>query len=356
MKTAPDAPIDCDVHPAVPGMQALRPHLSEFWRDSIEDRGIDSLDSISYPPKAPITARPDLRNASGEAATTLADLQAQVFRRWGAGHAVCNCLYGVPLVFNEDMARAFARAVNDWIAAEWLDRDARLSASIVVPLQNVEYAVEEIERCAKDPRFVQVLVPAMGEVPLGRRQYWPIYAAAERHGLPLGIHAGSAYRHPVTSLGWPSYYIEDYASQSQGFQSQVASLICEGVFAKRPGLKVVLIESGVTWIPAFLWRLAKLWRGLRTEVPWVERSPREIFRDHFRATIQPFDAPDSPDLVRRLIDHLDSDALLLFSTDYPHWQFDGDEVLPPGVPADLARKIMIDNPHATYFGGRRADG
>jgi predicted TIM-barrel fold metal-dependent hydrolase len=352
MNTAPDAPIDCDVHPAVPGMPALQPYLSEFWRDSIEDRGIDSLASISYPPKAPITSRPDLRNAAGKAATSLAELQAQVFGRWGAGHAVCNCLYGVPLVFNEDMARAFARAVNDWIAAEWLDRDSRLSASIVVPMQNVEYAVEEIERCAENPRFVQVLVLAMGEVPLGRRQYWPIYAAAERHDLPLGIHAGSAYRHPVTSLGWPSYYVEDYASQSQGFQSQVASLICEGVFAKHPALKVVLIESGVTWIPAFLWRLAKLWRGLRTEVPWVERSPREIFRDHFRATIQPFDAPDSPDIVRRLIDHLDSDALLLFSTDYPHWQFDGDAALPPGLPADLARKIMIDNPHATYFGQR----
>jgi predicted TIM-barrel fold metal-dependent hydrolase len=349
--TATTHPIDCDVHPAVPDMAALRPYLDEFWRDSIEDRGIDSLDSISYPPRAPISARSDLRDASGRAATSLAELQAQVFGRWGAAHAICNCLYGVQLVFNEDMGRAFARAVNDWIAKEWLDRDARLRASIVVPLQNVEYAVDEIERCAKDRRFVQVLVLAMGETPLGRRHFWPVYAAAERHGLKLGIHAGSAYRHPVTSLGWPTYYIEDYLSQSQGFQSQVASLICEGVLAKYPGLKVVLIESGVTWIPAFLWRLAKLWRGLRTEVPWVDRSPREIFRDHFRATIQPFDAPDSPDLVRRVIDHLGSDELLLFSTDYPHWQFDGDDVLPPGIPADLARKIMVDNPRLTYFQG-----
>src|SRR5215471_1097732 len=70
----------------------------------------------------------------------------------------------------------------------------------------------------------------------GGRSLWPIYAAAERHGLPIGIHAGSAYRHPVTSLGWPSYYIEDYAAQSQAFQSQVTSLICEGVLTKHPGL------------------------------------------------------------------------------------------------------------------------
>ena len=33
---------------------------------------------------------------------------------------------------------------------------------------------------AKDKRFVQILMLAMGETPLGRRHFWPIYAAAER--------------------------------------------------------------------------------------------------------------------------------------------------------------------------------
>src|SRR6267143_111589 len=351
--------IDCDVHPSVPGMQALMPYLEDFWRDSVEGRGIASLESISYPPNAPISARSDFRapppypppqgREGGEGvATSVGELQAQVFDRWGMSFAICNSLYGVQLVLNEDMARAFTRALNDWITKEWLDREERLRASIVVPPQNVEFAVDEIERCASDPRFVQVLALAMGEAPLGRRQFWPIYAAAERHGLPIGIHAGSAYRHPVTSLGWPSYYVEDYASQAQGFQSQVASLICEGVFAKYPGLMVVLIESGVTWVPGFLWRFSKFWRGVRSEIPWVDRSPAEIFRDHFRMTIQPLDAPDSADVIARAIDHLRSDEVLLYSTDYPHWQFDGDEVLPPGLPEGLRRKIMVDNPLATY--------
>ena len=340
--------IDCDVHPAVPGMQALLPYLDQHWRTSVQERGIDSLDSISYPPNAPLSARPDWRDPSGRAGTDAAALGAQVLDRWGSGCAILNCLYGVQLVFNEDMAAAFARAVNGWIATEWLDRDPRLRASMVVPLQNVEYAVDEIERCAKDKRFVQILVLAMGEMPLGRRHYWPIFAAAERHGLPIGIHAGSAYRHPVTALGWPTYYIEDYTSQSQGFQSQTASLISEGVFAKFPGLKVVLIESGVTWVPAFLWRFSKFWRGLRSEIPWVDRTPAEIFRDHFRLTIQPLDAPDSADVIARAIDHLGSDEMLLFASDYPHWQFDGDEILPPGLSAELRRKIMVDNPRATY--------
>src|ERR1044071_8208623 len=233
-------PIDCDVHPSITDIRQLLPYLEDYWRDSVEERGIGSLESSSYPPNAPITARPDFRGKNGYAATSAEELGAQVFDRWGASYAILNCLYGVQLVYNEDMARAFHRAVNDWIKTEFLDRDPRLRASIIIPMQNVEYAVDEIERCAKDRRFVQIMVLAMQEVPLGRRPPWPIFAAAGGLGLPIGIHAGSNYRHPVTSLGWPSHYVEDYTSQAQGFQGQVASLITEGVLAKYPQLKVVL--------------------------------------------------------------------------------------------------------------------
>ncbi len=48
--------------------------------------------------------------------------------------------------------------------------------------------------------------------------------------------------------------------------------------------------------------------------------------------------------LNRLFDHMQSDELLLFSTDYPHWQFEGDAALPEGMSSDLVRKIMIDNP------------
>ncbi len=172
--------------------------------------------------------------------------------------------------------------------------DERLRASILIPIQSAELAVAEIERLAPDKRFVQVMTLAAGETMLGRRHHWPIYEACQRHGLPFAIHAGSSYRHPPTAVGWPSYHIEDYVSQAITFQSQLASLLAEGVFKKFPDLKVVILESGFTWLPAFLWRFKKYWRGLTMEIPWVDEPPTNIVRDHVRFSLTPFDGPEDP--------------------------------------------------------------
>ena len=138
------------------------------------------------------------------------------------------------------------------------------------------------------------------------------------------------YRYAPTSTGWPSHYLHDYVAQSQIFEDQLLSLISNGVFNKFPDLKFVLLESGVTWLPGFIWRAVKTWRGVRAEVPWVNRSPADIIRENIRLTIQPFDAPDR-NAVERIVEQIDADHMLLFASDYPHWQFEGDAIVPPGL-------------------------
>jgi predicted TIM-barrel fold metal-dependent hydrolase len=342
--------IDCDLHPPLPGVTGLLPHLDEYWRDQITNRHIDKLpfQLSSYPPTSPLSARPDWRPAAGQKAGP-DPIRSHVLDRFGLGLAICNPLHGAVALFNNDMAAALCAAVNDWVARELLDAEPRLRASILLPAHDVALSLREIERLAPDKRFVQVLFLAMGEAPLGRRSNWQLFAACEKHGLAVGIHAGSTYRNPPTYAGWPSYRVEDYVAQSGAFETQLLSLITEGVFQKFPKLKVVLIESGLTWLPHFLWRTGKTWRGTRPEVPWLDRSPAEIVRDHVRFTLQPVDAPPAePAVLARTMEHIGSDGFLLFSTDYPHWQFDGEDVVPAGLSEATVKKMLVENALETY--------
>jgi len=353
-----DGAIDCDLHPAVPGMSALVPYLDDYWREMVSVRALDrlNLSLTSYPQNAPLSCRPDWTLDQGrKPGSSLEAMRAHVLDTCQSRYGILNCLYGAQVFHSEDMAAAFCRATNDWIRDEWLNRDPRLRASIVIAAHNTELAVAEIERRADDFRFIQVLMLVSGEVTLGRRQLWPIYRLAERLGLPIGIHAGSAYRYAPTAAGWSSYYVEDYIAQSCAFESQLQSMISEGVFAKFPNLKVVAIESGLTWLSGFIWRADKTWKGVRAEVPWVTRAPSEIIRNHIRFTVQPIDAADEREAILRLTDHLKSDELFLFSTDYPHWQFDGDAALPDGLPDGLFRKILCENALGTYPRLAKAD-
>ncbi len=338
--------VDCDLHPSPRDIRAILPYMDEFWREQVILRGIDrsALNLASYPLNAPTSCRPDFRPSASPPGSDFDMLKTQALDGFGLRYGICNTLHGALALRSEDMAAAFCRALNDWMTKEWLDRDPRLRASILIPFEGSDLAVEEIARCAKDPRFVSVLMLAMPEMPVGRRNYWPIYAAAQEHGLTVSIHAGSTFRQPPTSIGWPSTLIEDNLAQSAAFENALLSLIAEGVFSRFPKLKVAFLEAGFMWLPSFMWRAGKTWRGVRPEVPWVDRPPAEFVREHVRLSIQPYDAPPDADDLRVVLEQIGSDELLLFSTDYPHWQFDGLEALPKAFPRDLARKILVENP------------
>ena len=339
--------IDCDIHPGVPDIHALLPYMEPFWQDAFVQRGLDGFDMMSYPLNAPITCRPDWRVKGQRPGSSIDAMRSQVLDGFDVGIAICNPLTGGQVAVSETMGDAICGAVNDWVRDHWLNQDPRLRASIVVPAQAPLLAAEEIHRTAHDKRYVQVLLPVACEMMLGRSYYWPIYEAAAHYDLPIGIHAGSMYRYAPTGTGWPSHVLHDYVAQSQTFEDQILSLISNGVFNKFPTLRFVLLESGVSWLPGFIWRAVKTWRGVRGEVPWVSRSPADIVRENFRLSIQPFDAADAA-AVQRTIEQIDADHMLLFASDWPHWQFEGDAVMPPGLSPSLQQRIRVDNPLATY--------
>jgi len=342
--------IDCDVHPAVPSVEVLLPYLSAYWREQIRQSGFKGPIDSAYPVSAATSARPDVPAVhSGSAAEQLSAMRAQVLDPRQIVCGILNCTYAIDSLHNPDAAAALASAVNDWLAAEWLDREPRLRASLVVPSQYPQLAAREIARLGDHPGFVQVLLPARSAAPYGNRRFHPLFAAALRHDLVVGIHFGGAPGNPPTPVGWPSFYLEEYAGMASVFQSQMLSLVSEGVFEKFPALRVVLIESGCTWLPSLMWRFDKEWKGLRREVPWVRRLPSDYIRQHVRLTLQSFDAPPHANHLLRLVDRLGSEEMLLFATDYPHWHGDTPEPVLPDMPTEgLARKIMYGNACALY--------
>jgi hypothetical protein len=344
------AVIDSDIHITLPSLTALHPFLEDRWRYYLIESGTNSLESGLYPAGAPISVGPG--NAPPDGAVPGSDLQTlrtALLDPWDISYGIVNCVYGVPTIHNDDWAAVMARALNDWQRDLWLTPEPRLRGSIVVPLQNAELAAQEIDRVGPDARFVQVLLPVRSESPLGKRRYWPIYAAAERHGLAIAIYPSGSTGNPPTSVGWPTYYLEDYVDVAQAFQAQVISLVSEGVFTAFPNLHAVLLESGFTWLPSMMWRFDKNWKGLRREVPWVDRPPSEIIHEKIRLTVQPIDAPDDQLWTRQALDHLGSDDLLMFSTDFPHWQFDSrEQAVPTGLTPEQRTKLMGGTAAAIY--------
>ena len=223
---------------------------------------------------------------------------------------------------NLEFGAALCSANNDWQIAEWIDKEPRLRGAIQVTQEDPQAAVREIDRRAGDRRFVQVSLSPRAQEPLGRSRYWPIYEACERNGLPLGLHVpgfGSGYA--STPAGWPTFYLEEHQTFAYIIMGVFTSMVLEGVFERFPGLKLVLVEGGFAWVPSLCWRLDKHWERMRSEVPHLKRPPSEYIREHIWYTTQPMEEPERPEDLTKLIEWIGWDRLL-FSTDYPHWDFD----------------------------------
>lgn len=349
--TKPRRLIDCDVHNAVPSINDLLPFLSERWKAYVKQSGFKSPDGgAPYPKGFEQAARRDAWPPGGGSPGSDPDFAAkQLLDVWSIDCAILNPLYGTSYLHNQDFGNALTRAVNDWQVAEWLERDPRWRASMLVNIKDPEWSAEEIRRAARDPRYVQILLLCRSPQPYGRRQYDPIFKAAADVGLPVGIHFGGYSGHPITPCGWPSFYLEDHTHMTQAFQTQIVSLICEGVFERYSDLRIVLMEGGFAWLPALMWRLDKNYVGLRSEVPWLKKLPSEYILDHFRSTTQPMEEPPKPEYLMQIFEMIGRDDFFLFASDYPHWDFDApDRVFPSVVPAALKQKMFSENAEAIY--------
>jgi 2,3-dihydroxybenzoate decarboxylase len=162
-------------------------------------------------------------------------------------------------VLKPDVAVEMARLANDQLAEAIRRHPTRFAGLIAVAPQNPAEAAKEIERGATlGLRGVIINSHTLGEY-LDNPKFWPIFEAAEAHGLPV-------YLHPNTP---PAKMIEPFLESGldgamYGFAVETGlhalRLITQGVFDRFPKLTLILGHLGEA-LPFWLFRLDYMHRG-----------------------------------------------------------------------------------------------
>lgn len=346
--------IDCDVHQVMPGVECLFPYLARRYVEHIKDFG-DMMPRTPYTGIPGRGARLDLWAENPEGGNPAADPRVVIEKHldvYGVERAV---LTGGPYAAgvhpDPDYAMAYCRAYNDWTAEHWLTADPRFRGSIHVSPGDPLLAVAEIERLATDRRFVQVLMAGGARLPFGNRHYAPIHAACARLGLPMASHfggEGTGVAGPPTSVGFPTYYLEMRMARSQTGMAHLVSLICEGVFEKYPNFKYISVEQGLFWVPGLLWQLDADWKALRDYTPWLKRRPSEYVADQVRFGSQPMIEPPSRRQLQQFLEWMHGQDLLIFCSDFPHFDWDEPDNFLKGFEDGLREQILSGNARRFY--------
>ena len=351
MKDRTSTPIiDCDVHVYPKSNDEINRRLGRAWRGDYQ-----GLSRPFYNSRPRVMGpRGDTFPPNGGGPGTDPDfLREQHIDEYGIDYAILMPRAFCNMYPNPDYASALASAFNDWMIETWLEEynhDGIFKGSINVAQQDPEAAAREIDRVGSHPHVVQVMVDSGARAPFGQRQYYPIYEACERNGLPFAIHPGTdgSGINCQPTPGFPSTLIEWHTLLPLGFQAHLVSFITEGVFERFACLKVVLTEGGFAWIVPLLWRFDNHYKEMRVEVPWMTRRPLAYLAGHVRLTTQPAESPDNPEHLIQLLEMVNAVDFLMYSSDYPHFDFDSPRRVLPRLSPAWKRRIFYENAAELY--------
>jgi predicted TIM-barrel fold metal-dependent hydrolase len=355
--------IDCDVHPYLSSLNELIPYMDEslqrrmnigrFEKNILKNMNAGAFDfpKARYANPNYVLRLDAITPSGGVPGSDPEFLKKDLFDRFNTTYGILNNGHGSMSAFhNVEMAAEYSIACNDWLYDTWVQNDPRYKMTMVVAPLDPQLTVKEIERIGHKPGIVGINLQSVN-IPLGKRHFWPIYEIAEKYGLPIVLHPdaeGSGEYAPAQSVGPASTYIEWHASLSLVAQRQIMSLVYEGVFEKFPKLTFVFIEYGFAWLPSVMWRLDKNWKAIRDEVPWVKMLPSEYIRRNVRLGTQPIEEPFRPKDLVELIQMINAEDMLMFASDYPHWDGDIMDRIFLQFPEELKHKIFYENAKKTY--------
>jgi predicted TIM-barrel fold metal-dependent hydrolase len=202
-------------------------------------------------------------------------------------------------------------AWNDWAVQEFnAVAPDRLCVLAFLPGHSPEAAATELERSAGLGHRGAII--DVFEIDLADRAWDRLWAAAEDTGIPISFH--------LKDGTWSNLSYQMGKWQSAAFATvlpiqldePLAIMVFSGALERHPGLKLVLAESGIGWLPYFITRMDLEWRNLRDQIDYAPSvPPSELFRGQVMVTFE------EEALGAQLIPLVGADSCM-WASDYPH--------------------------------------
>jgi predicted TIM-barrel fold metal-dependent hydrolase len=258
---------------------------------------------------------------------------------------------------DKELRDACYRVYNDWLAKYCAAAPDRLIGVPMLP-EYPESATEELYRLAETGVFKQAnLQIAVAKPGLHDPAWEPFFNAVEETGMILSFHVVVFLggRGPNPAAGKVAGHLTHAKSFVSQFIDPFVDLFAWGILEKHPGMKIVIAESGVGWLPWLIeeldYRHWRVWEGkayweTRGGIP-IKTKPSELFKRQIYATFQ-----ESPTAMA-LLKFYGPDNLL-WASDYPH----PDSVWPNSkaaierqmgdLPEETVRKLTFGNAAKLY--------
>lgn len=230
------------------------------------------------------------------------------------------------------VASALLQAYNRWFTSQILPREPRVKTMLGLPFEDPDACLATVEEFADHPGVIGFLVTSQRHAGVHRNAYMPLYRMLEERGLPIGFHAGPNQADSMTST--MNRFLSAHAmSFVTCNMTHMTNWVINGIPERFPGLKTIWIESGLAWVPFMMQRLDHEYYMRQSDAPLLTKPPSHYMREMYY-TSQPMEWTDDA-LLEATLRAIDAPNSLMYSSDWPHWDFD--------VPGRIASLPFLDD-------------
>jgi predicted TIM-barrel fold metal-dependent hydrolase len=214
---------------------------------------------------------------------------------------------------------ALSRAYNRWLCERVLAREPRLVSMLYLPFNDPDATYQFVKEFGEKKGVVGFLITSTRYRPVHANQYMKTYALLEEMGLPIAFHGSYHWHDPAQ--GMLNRFISVHALGFVWYNMiHLANWIINGIPERFPKLKVMWLESGLAWVPFMMQRFDNEYMMRTSEAPALKKLPSDYMRDMYYAS-QPLEITDMG-LLEQTFRVINAETQLVYSSDYPHWDFD----------------------------------